>query len=136
MPAPTIISPLSKPTPVVEYPHTLFIDHASIPITFDWPSFKPATGAFIDIPLDGAGAKILDVRNYRKVSVLIGPTKAAKGIITIGKISGSTLSVQYDIPIDGKVHSFDVVGPEINLGLTGSTSSPKESVQAWIYFTS
>jgi hypothetical protein len=53
----------------------------------------------------------------------------------MGKISGTTLSAPNN-PLDGQIHSFDVVGPEISLQLSRSTNNPKENVQMWVYLTS
>jgi hypothetical protein len=98
----------------------------------------PATVAYsgageAPVPLNGG---IVDVTGFRQVSVRIGSTKASSFSLYMGKISGSTLSVENSRPIDGAIHTFDVVGPEITLSLHGGQPRSREKVQLWVYLRS
>src|SRR5512142_138547 len=121
--------------PEIEIPKTLFIDHVSPPLAIDWPTIYPSS---FNVPLAAAGATIIEVSQYRKVNVLVGQTKASSASLTMGKLSGTTLGARFELPLDQKIHSFDVVGPELWLELMCpfDRKTPAEHVQLWLFLTS
>ncbi len=131
-----MVTPLKRPLPLteVEVPKTLFIDHTSPVLRIDWPKIAP--GSFL-VPLTASNAIFLNVRSYRKVNVLIGQTKASSAALILGKWQPNTFAARYDVPLDQKIHSFDIVGPELALELTAPfTNIAMESVELWLYLTS
>ncbi|HLY88791.1 MAG TPA: hypothetical protein VKQ27_07380 [Acetobacteraceae bacterium] len=123
-----------NPRPVLEtdVPRTTFIDHVSPALPVDWAA---GVGTF-DVPLAANGATVLNVTSYRQISLLVGTTKATRAALFMGKISGSTLSSRIEFNLDGTIHTFPVVGPEISLELYANRSDPIEKVQLWLYLTS
>ena len=120
----------------IESAQTLLIDHTSTPLSINWPAISvPGGGGTFQVPLSGS-ASTLNVQGYRRVYVQIGNTKAAAASLYMGKLSGSTLGQSFNVPLDLKIHEFDVCGPEIMLELSGSSTTPRESVEAWVYLTS
>ena len=69
---------------------------------------------------------IVDIREFRQVSVRVGSSEATAFEIYIGKISGPTLSTRHSRPIDQGVHTFNIVGPEMVLALTGGPPETTE----------
>lgn len=87
------------------------------------------------IKLAPAGA-IISVTGYRKVSVQIGTTHATNLRIQMGKITGATLSqYMFNGPVDQKIHTFEVVGPDLVLVLSGAPANSTDHVQVWVYLT-
>lgn len=86
------------------------------------------------VPLDTN--PIIDVTGYRQVNVRIGQTKATSWSLYMGKISNATLSVENMRSVDNAIHTFDVVGPEIALFLSGGQPKSREKVELWVYLRS
>jgi hypothetical protein len=122
---------ITRPVTEIEVAKTLFIDHVSPALPVDW---APGVGTF-DVPLDTNGATILGVAGYGQVSILVGTTKATKAALYMGKLSGSTLSTRTEFNLDGAIHTFPVLGPEISLELYANRTDPAEKVQLWLYLT-
>ncbi len=112
-----------------DVPNTKLYNFVDTPAGIVYSQFGEA-----QVPLDAN--PIIDVTGYRRVNVRIGQTKAASWSLYMGKISGSTLSVENMVPIDNAIHSFEVVGPEIALFLKGGTPKSREKVQLWVYLRS
>lgn len=116
---------------MAETPNTRFINFVDTPA-----SIKYSPSGEAQVPLDPQTLGIIDVSGFRRASVLIGSTKASLSNVIMGKISGTTLSQFNSQPIDNKIHTFDVVAPEMSLWLTGGPPNSKEKVQLWVYLTS
>jgi hypothetical protein len=123
---------ITRPVMETEVAKTLFIDHVSPALPVDWAA---GTGT-CDVPLAANGATILDVAGYRQVSLLVGTTKATKAALYMGKLSGSTLATRTEFSLDGAIHTFPVLAPEISLELYANRTDPAEKVQLWLYLTS
>jgi hypothetical protein len=54
----------------------------------------------------------------------------------MGKISGPTLSQMFTWSKTSKIHTIDVVGPEMVLWLMGGKPNTTEEVQLWVYLSS
>jgi len=79
---------------------------------------------------------IIDVTGYRKISVLVGTTRATSMSLNIGKANGATLLQGISRPIGTTIQTIDVVGPEFSLWLRGGPPNTSERVQIWIYISS
>lgn len=98
----------------------------------------PATlhySRFGEAPLRINGDAILDIGKYRKVSILVGTTKAKTMEVTMGKIRNATLAQVFPLPKDLQIHTFDVVGPHLGLWFKGGPPDTTENVQLWLYLT-
>ena len=95
---------------------------------------------------DGLGQIFLtgpmDARGYSKVSIEIVqfPTTVSGLSVNVaeGKISGATLAQVIDVfPLSSsaKIHSYEVMGPEFSLVLTGGPANAQVALQAWVYFS-
>jgi hypothetical protein len=89
-----------------------------------------------DIDLTG----ILNVVDYRKVNVCVIQGPHEPDIMTVecrmGKLSGQTLCQvvgQFPLRAAPHVHTFDVVGPEFSIDLTGGTHYTNVNIQAWVF---
>jgi hypothetical protein len=54
----------------------------------------------------------------------------------MGKITGSTLAEvveHFPLGTAGHIHSFDVIGPEFSVVLTGGPPKAKVPIQAWLF---
>lgn len=83
---------------------------------------------------------IIDVSAYRKVNVEIiqwpHVPVAMTASCVMGKMSGSTLAAtvgQFSLGTAGAIHSFEVVGPEFVITLSGGTPNTEVPIQAWIF---
>ncbi|MGD0339958.1 MAG: hypothetical protein ABSB78_14350 [Bacteroidota bacterium] len=88
------------------------------------------------VPLDPQTGSVISTTGYRKVCIRIGTTSAASIMINMGKISGATLSQMITRPMSQKIQTYDVVGPEMVLFLTGGHPNTTEKVQLWVYLSS
>jgi hypothetical protein len=86
------------------------------------------------VPLDTN--PIVDVTEFRQVSVRIGTPMATSWSLVMGKISGVTLAVEHMRSVDNAIHTFDVVGPEIALWLKGGPPRSRDKVELWVYLRS
>jgi len=83
---------------------------------------------------------ILNVEAYNSISVEIiqWPHAAVNMSVTcdIGKISGQTLAqavAQFPLGTAGQIHTFNVVGPEFSIVLTGGPANTEVPIQAWVF---
>ena len=83
---------------------------------------------------------ILDVKAYSKVNVEIIQWPHAPVSMTVsrnmGKISGSTLAQtvgQFPLGTAGIIHTFEVVGPDFSVVLTGGPPNADVPIQAWVF---
>jgi hypothetical protein len=84
---------------------------------------------------------ILDVSHHNQVNLEIIQWPPASVSMTVscdmGKLSGSTLAQvvgQFPLGTDGIIHTFNVVGPEFSVVLTGGTPTTDVPIQAWLFF--
>ena len=83
---------------------------------------------------------ILDVQAYNKVHVEIiqwphAPVNMSVSC-SMGKLSGSTLGQtvgQFPLGTAGLIHTFDVIGPEFSVILTGGPPKTDVPIQAWVF---
>ena len=93
------------------------------------------TDAHGRIPLTG----IVDVKEYRQVDLEIVQQPGAVANITVGvsmgKLSGSTLSQRVGTFALGPatIRTFNVVGPEVAVTLTGGPPNTVVNIQAWLF---
>jgi hypothetical protein len=91
------------------------------------------------VELAGKGlGTTLRVDGFRQVSVEVADTAHTHSFdLFMGKCSGTTLAdrVAVNQPADGKVHTYNVVGPEIGLMLKGDANTT-DNVQLWVYLRS
>lgn len=85
------------------------------------------------IILDAATGGTVDLTGYRKICLEIGKAKATTFTVVIGKISNSTLAQQFVGTIDKKIHTYDVIGPQLTLRLTNGPPNTADTVQVWVY---
>ena len=85
---------------------------------------------------------ILNVEAHNKVNVEINQWPQASTPITMtvnctmGKISGPTLAQnvgQFPLSTDAVIQTYDVVGPEFSLVLTGGPPNTDVPLQAWVF---
>ncbi len=88
------------------------------------------------VHLDPQAGAIISTAGYHKVFVRVGTTKAHYIMINMGKISGPTLSQMFTRPKSQNILTFDVVGPEMVLWLTGGPPNQADTVQLWVLLTS
>jgi hypothetical protein len=124
---------MATATPSAEIPHTRLINFVDQPATVKYSQFGEA-----QVQLNAPTGGILDVRQFRKVHILVGSTKSTSFQVFMGKISDATLSDTRLVvqPPDHKIHTLEVVGPEMTLFLMGGAPSRQEQVQLWVYLTS
>jgi hypothetical protein len=82
----------------------------------------------------------VNVGEYAKASleILQHPTHEPNMTVHVvmGKISGSTLAAELEVfPLDApaKIHTYDVVGPELSVLLQGGPPNTAISIQAWLF---
>jgi len=125
------ITPL-RPAQDVDVPKSLFIDHAGLRLHIDWKS----VGGLYEVPLEPAtNGPIHDVTQFRRINVLISGTKSSPSLY-LGKLAGSTLCESSPIPADGRIHSFEVTGPQMRIYFSGNPALGVEDVQLWAYLRS
>jgi hypothetical protein len=83
---------------------------------------------------------ILNVEAYNSINVEIiqWPHIAASMTVLcdIGKISGQTLAqtvAQFPLGTAGLIHTFNVIGPEFSVVLTGGPANTDVPIQAWVF---
>ena len=83
---------------------------------------------------------ILNVEVYSKVNLEIIQWPHAPVAMTVicdmGKLSGSTLAQtigQFPLGTAGTIHTFNVVGPEFSIVLTGGPPNTDVPIQAWVF---
>ncbi len=96
---------------------------------------KYDAGGTCRIQLDSKTGSIVDITGFRQVSVCISSQKSVSRSLMMGTISGTTLAQTYALPLDSKIHTFNVVGPEMSLYMNGPANTT-EQIQLWIYLRS
>jgi hypothetical protein len=83
---------------------------------------------------------ILDVKHFNSINVEIiqWPHAAVSMTVScdIGKITGQTLAqavAQFPLGTAGQIHTFDVIGPEFSVVLTGGPANTDVPIQAWVF---
>ena len=116
---------------MADIPNTRFINFVDTPATIKYNQSGDAR-----VNLDPQTGGVIDLSGFRRANVLIGSTTASSFLVAIGKISGATLAQGNNEPIDSKVHTYDVVGPQLTLSLMGGPPNTREKVQLWVYLSS
>jgi hypothetical protein len=122
---------------MVDIPHSRFINLVDPPasLTFD----ENGEASVVQLSPDTGG--IIDVRGYRKMSLLVGQTQIPWFSVFFGAVvraegKAATLGALVNGPAnDLKIHTFDIVAPEMALSFTG-TPHTKEQVQLWVFLQS
>lgn len=106
-----------------------FINHVDSPVEVSFDRF----GNFW-VPLDGR--RILDIRDCRRLHFEIGTsrTSVTDYRIAMGKISGATLAQTFPGTPDARIHSMDVIGPQMTLLLEGPPDTTT-TIQLWVWLT-
>jgi hypothetical protein len=83
---------------------------------------------------------ILDIQQFNSVNVEIiqWPHAAVNMSVScsMGKISGLTLAqsvAQFPLGTAGQIHTFNVIGPEFSVVLTGGPANTDVPIQAWVF---
>jgi hypothetical protein len=83
---------------------------------------------------------IVNVKAYQRIhlEIIQWPHAAVSMTVTcdIGKITGQTLAqtvASFPLGTAGQIHSFDVIGPEFSVVLTGGPPNTKVPIQAWLF---
>lgn len=118
-------------TALAQVPNTRFINLVDTPATIAFNASGTAR-----IPIDPSVNNIINVRGFRKISVLIGSTSATSARVIIGKNAGLTLAQGFTFTLDQRIHTFDVIGPEFTIFLQGGAPNTTQQVQVWVYLTS
>ena len=118
---------------MAEIPNTRLINFADQPVTIRYNQFGQA-----QVQLNAPTGGILDVSQFRRANICVGSTNATSFQVFMGKISNATLSEIRLIvqPPDRKIHTLEVVGPEMTLFLMGGAPNSQENVQLWVYLSS
>ena len=109
---------------------TRFINFVDTPVSVTFSASGQAM-----VPLDPSTGNVISLTGFRRVHVRVGSTTATQMMVNMGKISGSTLSQMFTRPI-AQTQSFDVIGPQMVLWLTGGTPNTTARVQLWVYISS
>jgi hypothetical protein len=114
----------------------LLIDHTSPPLVIDWPHLKPP----FNVPLGPKPNEfIIDVSRYRKVNILVtciqGTDPSWTEIIFGVLFSKRPLGYSIKLPLDEKVHTLDIGGPQFrcNLLSPAKTKDPPLACRAQLY---
>ena len=126
----SLLSFLVAPMAQGQLASTLFINHVDQPITAQYTQYGEAS-----LVLDASAGSIMKVAGYRRVSVLLGSTHATSAVLTLGKISNATMSQWFTLPLDQKIHTYDIVGPEMSIILKGAPPNTTEPIKIWVYLT-
>jgi hypothetical protein len=110
---------------------TKFYNLTDTPASITYSASGSAT-----IVLEPGTGGTTDLTGYRKVCFRIGTAKATTFAVTMGKISNATLAAQFTGTIDNKIHTYDVIGPQMTLRLTNGPANTADTVQVWVYLTS
>lgn len=76
---------------------------------------------------------LLDVMAYRKVSILVGATKATSFRLSMGL---PTLAQTFIRPISSNIQTIEINGPYLVLYLAGGAPNTTEKVALWVYLSS
>lgn len=115
---------------VREIPNARFINFVSPPVSLQYDR-----GGLVQVPLSPQTNNALDVSGFRKISILIGTTKASAAFLYMGTFA-HTLAQGYAVPLDSSIHTFDVVAPEMWLTFNGAPPNTVENSYFWIYLSS
>lgn len=92
-------------------------------------------GGHAMIPINPGGNNRLDVTKYRQISVLISSRNSTARRLRMGVISGHTCCARFNLPLDAEIHTFDVVGPEVEIEINGPKNT-QEEIQLMLYLRS
>jgi hypothetical protein len=118
---------------MVEIPNTRLINLVDQPATIKYSQFGQAQ-APLNTPTTGG---ILNITQFRRVHICVGTTKATSIQVAMGKISNATQSEHRLIvqPPNSRIHSLEVVGPEMVLWFMGGPPNSQEQVPLWVYLS-
>jgi len=120
---------------VTESANSQFLQFVDTPYTVQYPS-GPEVVAQVPVNWGGTIGSFVSVNGYRQAYVLVAGTSITKSFnFVMGKISGVTAAQSWNQPADGKIHAFDIQGPQISIWLNG-TPGATDHVQLWLYLRS
>ena len=116
---------------MADVPNTRMLNFVDNPAIVSYSAFGEA-----QVPLDPSTGNVIDLTGFRTINVCIGAASATSFSVFIGKISGSTLSQEFNRPNNHLIHTFDVTGPQMTVFLKGAPGGSREKVQLWVYLRS
>lgn len=115
---------------MTDMPHASFINLVDPPAKVHFDANGEAK-----VSLPGAIGNI-DVREFRRVSFMIGQTKAHAVQALFGTLDGPTLAEAFIYPNDLKIKTHKVVAPLFGLQLVQGPPNTDEEVQVWVFLQS
>jgi hypothetical protein len=95
---------------MADVPNVQYINYVDTPLTLQFDN-----GGTAQAMLVSANDPAVDVTGFRKVSVLVPHTTQFTCSLGMGQVSPNTLVADYDVPLDGKIHTFNVQAPQMAL---------------------
>ena len=86
--------------------------------------------------LTSANNPAVDITGFRKVNILGSYGQNFTCRMLMGQISLGTLAASYDVPLDGKIHTFEVHGPQMMLQFDNGPANTTKHLPLMIYLRS
>ena len=116
---------------MADVPNVQYINFVDTKLTLQFS----ATGS-AKAMLTSASDATVDITGFRKISILAPPGLSFTCQMKMGQVALNTLVASYDVPLDGKIHTFDVQGPQMMLSFSNGPANSTKQIQLMVYLRS
>jgi hypothetical protein len=117
---------------MADVPNVHYINFVDTKLTLQFDASGRATARLT------ANDPVVDITGFRKVNILGSGSYSSIGTCSMlmGQIEPGTMAASYDVPLDGKIHTFDVHGPQMIVLFDNGPANTTKQIQLMIYLRS
>jgi hypothetical protein len=116
---------------MADVPNVQYINFVDTKLTLQF-SASGGAQAMLTSPNDPT----VDITGFRKVNILVQSDLNLTCNLLMGQISPNTMSESFKVPINGKIHTFDVRGPQMLVMFANGPANSTMQIQLMIYLRS
>ncbi len=116
---------------MADVPNVQYINFVDTELTLQFDADGDA-----DAMLTSAYNPAVDITGFRKVNILAGHTHDFTCVMFMGQWGPGTMLARYDVPLDAKIHTFEVHAPQMTLRFENGPANTTKKIQLMIYLRS
>jgi hypothetical protein len=116
---------------VADVPNVQYINFVDTELTLQFDAGGSAAAM-----LTSANDPTVDLTGFRKVNILGSYGHNFTCSMFMGQVGLGTLVASYDVPLDGKIHTFEVHGPQMMLRFENGPANTTKHIQLLVYLRS
>ncbi len=116
---------------MADVPNVQYINYVDTKLTLQFSATGSANAMLVS-PNDPT----VDITGFRKISILVASGHNFDCQMKMGQVEPNTMVATYDVPLDGKIHTFSVQGPQMMLSFFNGPANATRQIQLMVYLRS